>query len=338
MKMHNLFLVSLILSIYGCTQTTDCNGLLLQIEKNLPAGNLKEAVILADSLKKICPDETRLVHKADSLAQIAERIGIDFSLTEEQVTSRLGKGLPGFSPEDKTLWEDLNWLEWRTIDGEKRYFNRAASNLGLIRNFHLHRAERDSLIANDKLILFRKKHTENIINFSDIQALPVVPVAMTIDYTITVEADAVPAGEIVRCWMPWPKESHPGQQKVKLISASRADYEIAPDSAIHRTVYMEEKTEKGVPLVFNVSYSYESSGQYFDMKNLKIKPYDKTSSLYKKYTSEQLPHICFTDRIKQLTDSITGSEENPAENVRKIYYWFNKNIPWAGALEYSIMP
>ena len=101
---------------------------------------------------------------------------------------------------------------------------------------------------------------------------------------------------------------------------------------------MEAKSEKEVPLVFRVSYSYQSSGQYFDMKNLKIKSYDKTSPLYKKYTSEELPQICFTEKIKQLTDSITGSEENPAEIVKKIYYWFSKNIPWAGALEYSIMP
>jgi transglutaminase-like putative cysteine protease len=73
------------------------------------------------------------------------------------------------------------------------------------------------------------------------------------------------------------------------------------------------------------------------MKNLMIKPYDRTSSLYKKYTSGEPPQICFTEKIKQVADSITGSEENPAEIVRKIYYWINQNIQWAGALEYSIM-
>jgi len=39
-----------------------------------------------------------------------------------------------------------------------------------------------------------------------------------------------------------------------------------------------------------------------------------------------------------MADSITGNETNPVEIVKKIYYWFNQNIPWAGALEYSIMP
>jgi hypothetical protein len=160
---------------------------------------------------------------------------------------------------------------------------------------------------------------------------------MKIEYTITVKPDAVPAGETVRCWMPWPKENDQRQQKVNLISASQKDFIISPDSAVHRTIYMEAKAENGTPLVFKVSYSYQSNGQHFNLNTLKMKLYDKTSSLYRFYTSEQLPQICFTDKIKHLADSITGKETNPTEIVRKIYFWFNQNIHWAGAQEYSIM-
>ena len=338
MKLYGLVYAFLILSIYGCTQTPDCNKLLVQIEKDIIAGNLDNVKLLADSVKKSCPGENLILHKADSLSQIAERIALDFPLTEAQIISRLNKSLGSFSPSEKTSWEKMNWLEYRVINGEKRYFNRAASNLILLKNFHLERANRDSLRAKGESITFRKKHTESIIKASDLQASPVVPVEMKIDYTITVKAGVVPEGETVRCWIPWPKEGHPRQQNIKLISVSHDNYKIAPDSATHRTIYMEAKSEKGIPLVFSVSYSYQSCGQYFNLKNPKIKPYAKTSSLYKKYTSEQLPQICFTERIKQLADSITGSEENPAEIVKKIYYWFSENIPWAGALEYSIMP
>ena len=59
--------------------------------------------------------------------------------------------------------------------------------------------------------------------------------------------------------------------------------------------------------------------------------------IYKKYTSEQPPQIIFSDEIKQLADRITGEDKDPAEIVRKIYMWFKENIPWTGALEYSIM-
>jgi hypothetical protein len=74
------------------------------------------------------------------------------------------------------------------------------------------------------------------------------------------------------------------------------------------------------------------------MAGLKVLPYDKTSDNSKKYTSEQLPQICFAGNIKRLADSITSKDDNSATIVRKIYYWFKENIPWTGALEYSVMP
>jgi hypothetical protein len=339
MKIYAFLLTFLIISIIsGCSQSTDCKKQLIRIENDIAAGNLKKVKLSADSLKKQCIGDTLLVFKADSLAQIAERINIDFSLTEEQIISRLNKNTGIYSLEDKALWEKNGWLEWRLIDGEKKYFNRAASNLALVKNFFLERAKRDSLMASDKDKIFRMKHTESITKASDKDCHPVLPVDMKIEYTLTVNSDAVPPGEIVRCWLPYPKENNPRQQKITFISSSQPGYIIAPDSVIHRTIYMEARSEKGVPLVFKVSYNYQSSGQYFDLNNLKIKSYDQTSQIFKKYTAEQLPQICFTERLKHLADSITGSENNPVYVVRKIYYWFNKNIPWASAMEYSIMP
>jgi transglutaminase-like putative cysteine protease len=338
MKISGFLFSSLIVLITGCTQKTDCSNLMLLIEKNMAEGNLKKVILMADSLEKVCPEEILMVRKADSLSQIAERIPLDFSLTEEQFMTRLRKNMPEFTPEDIMKRDKMGWVEYRIIDGEKRYFNRAASNLKLISYFHEKKRVRDSVNSSDPDLIFRKKQTESIISASRSDSAPVVPVNMTVEYSITVNPDAVPAGEIVRCWLPWPKESHPRQHNVKLISTSQAEYQIAPDSAVHRSLYMEARAEKGIPMVFKVSFSYQSSGQYFDLKKIIIKPYDKSSELFKKYTSEQLPQICFTPEIKYLTDSITGSETNPAEIVKRIYNWFSNNIPWAGALEYSIMP
>lgn len=341
MKTSSLLILFLIVTLTsGCNSTSspDCTSLLTQIENDVSTGNLKKAILLADSLKRTCTDRKKLIQKADSLAQIAERIAVDFSMTEEEVVSRLNKSLGSISPGEKDLWEKKGWLEWKLINGEKRYFNRAASNLILIKNFNLDRAHRDTLIAHDKEIIFRKNHIEKIIKTSGLKAIPVIPVEMKIEYTLSIKPDAVPDGETVRCWLPWPREDNPRQKKVSLISTSQPVYIISPDSAIHRTIYMESKTQKGLPLVFRVSYSYRSSGQYFDMRNLTVRPYDRSSPLYKRYTSEQLPQICFTDNVRHLADSIAGNESNPSEIVRKIFSWFRENIPWAGSLEYTIMP
>jgi hypothetical protein len=279
-----------------------------------------------------------LFQKADSLAQIAERIGFDFSVTEEQVIAQIEKRTGSYSKEDRAEWEKKGWLEMRLINGKKMYFKRAASNLMLLKKFYEQKEEWLRENKENPNMIFRMKHTKEAYEASDNQSNPVVPVNMGITYTITVNPDAVPEGETIRCWLPWPKESHPRQQKVELLSTSNQNYIIAPDSSIHRSIYMEEQAKKGVPTIFQISFRYQSNAQYFNMAGLKLLPYDKISDNYKKYTSEQIPQICFTENIKRLADSITGKEDTPFTIVKKIYYWFNENIPWTGALEYSIMP
>jgi hypothetical protein len=284
------------------------------------------------------PVSEKLDSRTDSLAQIAERIELDFPFTESEIELQLKEKIGTFTLEEKANWENRNWLEWKMINGEKRYFSRAVSNLNLIMSFHNQRVQRDSIEARDPEIISRKSHTQEIIKASGKDAEPAIPVNMIINYTLTVDPGAVPAGETVRCWLPYPKENHLRQQKVKLLSTSSKDFILSPDSAIHRTVYMEAKAEKGVPLVFNVSYSYESSGQYFNPDYIADNPYNKGSFFYRKYTTEEPPHICFTEKVMDLADSIVSPDDNPAETVSKIYSWFAGNIPWAGAQEYSIMP
>lgn len=339
MRYIDKFLILVLLIITGCKNSTpDFKNITAEINSYISAGDLTNATIMFDSLLRISVDEKQR-WKADSLRQIAGRIPIDFPYTNVQVKEQLHKRLGDkFSEEDMKRWEENGWLEYRMLNGEKRYFSRAASNLVLLSKFHLNRQERDSAIAEDQEIIFRKNHTQGILKASEKLAIPEVPVEMKITYTITVEADAVPEGEIVRCWLPYPKENHQRQKDVYLLGVSNEDFVLSPDSSVHRSIYMENKAEKGKPTVFRISYSYASSGQYFEPSSMKVLPYNTRSSLYKKYTAEQLPQICFTENVRRLADSITGNEKDPREIVRKVYYWFNQNIPWAGALEYSIMP
>jgi hypothetical protein len=338
--MKNLRLISAVLIIFfaGCKTPGDISQVVKDLKRNLDCGNISNVMRITDSLKKHTSGNDLIIQKADSLAQIAERTGIDFSVPEQQFTEQIEKKTGSFSKEDMIDWEKKGWLEWRLINGNKMYFKRSASNLLLLKNFYENREERLSNTARDPGMIFRLKHTGEIYKLSENQGKPVVPVNMSVTYTITLHPDAIPAGEKVRCWMPWPKESHPRQRNVKLLSSSSQDYIIAPDSAIHSSIYMEGVSKKGVPTLFQISFNYQSSGQYFSQTGLKIPEYDKTSDTYIKYTSEQLPQICFTENVKRLADSITGKDDNPEAIVRKVYYWFKNNIPWTGALEYSIMP
>jgi len=333
-----LLFSSLIFALCRCGSTSDGNELIKNLNNKLESGNLKEVIDFADSLKKNGTKNAGLLHKADSMAQIAERIGIDFSVNEEEEIKQIEKRIGVFSPEKKSVWEKKGWLEYRLINCRKIYFRRAASNLVLLKKFYEQNVENLKEIANDPNMIFRRKHTEEVVRESAGKSNPVVPVKMKITYTITVSPDAIPEGKKIRCWMPWPKENNIRQQKVELLNTSDKKYIIAPDTAIHRSIYMEEIAKNGVPAVFQISFNYQSSAQHFNMGEIKVLPYDKTSDIYKKYTSELLPQICFTENIRHLADSITGKDADPVTIVRKIYYWFKENIPWTGALEYSIMP
>ncbi len=338
MRNIRFLLPALLILLFSCRTSSDFNQVLEDIQENLDFGNVSTVIQIADSLKKSSSEKKEIIHIADSLAQIAERISLDFSVTEYKVKAQLEKLIGPVSSGEISDWEEKGWLEWRMIDGEKKYFKRAASNLLLIKEFREQKNQRLQEIANEPDIIFRLKHTEQVFKAANNQNNPVMPVNMKITYTITVHRDVVPDGEKIRCWLPWPNDEHSRQKEVKLLSTSNPEYTIAPDTAIHSTIYMEELSRKGIPAVFQISFTYRSYAQYFNMSGIKILPYDKTSDNYQKYTSEQLPHICFTDDIRHLADSITGGEDDPVTIVKKIYYWFKENIPWTSALEYSIIP
>jgi hypothetical protein len=338
MKNIKLLVPALFFMLLGCRTSSDFSQVLEDLQENFDFGNLSTVIQISDSLNKIKGENKKVVHTADSMKQIAQRLNIDFSLTEDQVVKQIEKLNGPVSSFEKSAWEKEGWLEFRIIDGEKKYFKRAASNLMLIKKFHEQKEKSQSETWKDPAMIFRLNHTGEVLKSSDSQNRPVVPVKMNISYTITVHPDVVPEGEKIRCWLPWPKEGLPRQKEIKLISTSVPEFLIAPDTATHSTIYMEAISKKGTPTVFQISFDYTSEAQHYNMPDIRILPYDKTSTNYLKYTSEQLPHICFTDKVKQLADSITGNDIDPASIVRKIYLWFKDNIPWAGALEYSIIP
>ena len=129
----------------SCRDIDKCLALSEKISAELRNGNLHLVKTLSDSLFNMCPEETSLISVADSFCQIADRIALEFPVDEDLIASQLGEKSGDYSEEEKAEWERLGWLEFRMLDGKKKYFDRAASNLYLIRMFHLHTAQRDSL-------------------------------------------------------------------------------------------------------------------------------------------------------------------------------------------------
>src|SRR3546814_17005471 len=83
--------------------------------------------------------------------------------------------------------------------------------------------------------------------------------------TLTVDADAVPAGKTVRAWIPYPR-AIPGQQEdIRYVASVPAKHDIAPASAPQRTVYLEKPAVAGQKTVFSVTYELTLLAPYHEI-------------------------------------------------------------------------
>jgi transglutaminase-like putative cysteine protease len=273
---------------------------------------------------------------ADWEQERMKRILIDFSRTEDEVKTYIRNYIPDVTDDQMRRWEETKALEVMVIDGERRYFRNAAPNL-----FRVDAAARAVKVARDGLPLsgsekVNRKHVPEVIRaVKKLNADTVLPARMRVKYTLTVEANAVPAGEVIRCWLPYPKEKQHRQKDVAFISAGEPEYTISPGSYQHSTLYMEKKAVKDQPAVFSATFEYTSYAEWRRLKPEEILPYDTTTCLYKEYTAERETHIRFSPRIKQLAEQLAGDEPNPLLKARRYFRWINDNFPWASAREYS---
>ncbi|MTK52269.1 MAG: transglutaminase domain-containing protein [Paludibacter sp.] len=298
-------------------------------------GEYSELKHFSDSIRYANPTNED-TNKIDSLREIASRTQLDFSLSEPKAEAQIRTKIGSFTLSDKKHWEENNWLEYKIIDGQKRYFNRAVSNLKLRLNQYNDSVNQRSTPI-DSIKAFRLRQIGHTIAQTSQPGALSSPVHFTLTYTVSVKPDVVPAGETIRCWLPFPKENRPRQSNVLLLEASKKDYKIAPDSTGHRSIYMEKKAVANKPTEFRIKVSYTGSAQYFDLTKTRIAPYKKRSELYQKYTAQQGRHILFTSHIKSLADKIVGKEKRPEKIVQKLYEWIDGHIIWSGALEYSTM-
>lgn len=269
-------------------------------------------------------------------SDLHQRLLVDFCKSESDIKEYIRRYIPNVTDSMIHLWENSGALEFMELDGKKLYFHNAGPNLfrvdSLCREIKK-RKEHIGLSGSEKVNL---NHLPKVITEVRSNGINVVePKRMKVTYTITVSPNVVPEGKVVRCWLPFPHRGIPRQTDIQLISTSEDKYELAPDTAIHSTLYMEKLAEADKPIVFSETFEYTSSAEWHPLKPEDIKPYDKSSDLYKVYTSEREKHVVFSKRMKDLAAELTGEETNPLLKARRIFQYINDNYPWASAREYS---
>lgn len=268
-------------------------------------------------------------------AEILDRIRLDFSLTEEALLERLRKDIPDVTREDLARWHQQGHLWCRYIDGENWYFNSSVSDLYRLSESARERADWKMPVQDSELYM---NHIAEVVRAASGADTPyLLPQRLRIEYVLTVDADVVPEGETLRCWMLYPRECDT-QRDIQLIASNPSVKKIAPPDQPQRTLYFEAAAVEGQPTLFSATYEYTAYAYHQTIDPAKVKPYDTDGDLYRQYTAEREPHLLLTPEIRAAASEAVGEENNPYLKARKIFDWIQRNITYAYMLEYSTVP
>ena len=272
----------------------------------------------------------------DAKVQKMHRIRQDFTKDDTTVLAYIKNIIPDVTPEQIAHWESTGALECMMIDGTKKYFWNAPRNLFRIAPEALAVWESLNGKEDEEVYAARAKHIQSLMaqaKKGKIENLS-KPHKRKITYTLTVKPNEVPEGEMIRVWMPYPRENK-RSTNIKLLSTTKKDYIIAPDEYSHKSIYMEAPAIKDSAMKFGYQLELETADHWFKFTPEDIKPYDTNSELYKKYTAERKTHVIFTPEIKALTESVVAGETNPYNKALKIFDYVAQTYPWASAREYA---
>ena len=261
------------------------------------------------------------------------RIRLDFSLDREAAMARLRERIPDLAPAEFDAWDAAGLLEHMDIDGERRWFARAPSNLFRLSAEARARAEPPVEFNDGPMEVANAHHRELRDSARAGDGAGSAPRHVRVTYRLTVDADAVPAGETLRAWLPFPRGIAGQQEGIRLLASEPAGAQVAPESQMQRTAYLEQVARAGEPTRFEIRYELTVFGRYRELDAAKAEPVRLTPELAP-FVAERPPHIVFTEAMRRYSAQAVGGETNPLLVAQRLFAAVDR-IPWAGAREYS---
>ncbi len=304
------------------------------------AGDFRDAETGIDTALRQPALDADTRHALEFQRERMRRIRLDFPLTEAQAKQRLRERIPDLREDEFAAWKASNQLEHMVIDGAPFYFTRSVSNLFLLNpQAAARRAPPIKAPVNGPMESANDYHVEAVREARATGKRSVAPRRVRVTQSLIVNADAVPAGETVRAWIPLPR-ALPGQQEgLRFLASQPAAHRIAPESTLQRTAYLEQPAKAGEPTKFSISYEVTVHGQVNLLDAGKVQPLlgDELVAKHPElaaHLGERAPHIVFTDDIRTFSKKVVGDEKNPYFIARRLFEAVDR-IPWAGAREYS---
>ena len=264
------------------------------------------------------------------------RIRLDFGLDGATVRQRIRAQVPDLREDEFQRWDAAGLIERLDIDGEPRYFNRSVSNLfRLSPEAAARRAAPVRPFVQGPYETLHRHHRDGVQVSKATGATSVLPRRVRITHRITVKPDAVPAGETVRAWIPYPRAIAGQQEAIALVESRPARPQVAPERALQRTAYLEQSAIAGQPTTFSLTYEVTVHARRVAIDPERVVPPTLTPEL-EPFVAERAPHVVFSDDLRRFSADVVGDETNPYRIAQKLFAAVDR-IPWAGAREYSTL-
>jgi hypothetical protein len=355
MKNYLVLFIVFLLGVSSSQGMHDVDTLIEKGELSQAENLIKTQLVTNDTLT-----QARHRYLKDQLNRI-QAIRGDYPYSYQEMFTTLKKLVPDLTNGDIQRWEKDTTLEYRTIDGQKLYFWAFSYDLFALneearkRKIKKDTGDDDSESGSDYI-----EHKKAVIREGQkSKATYILPKRILMSFTFFEDVTDIPEGEIIRGWLPVPRESSK-QRDIKVLEAKPNEYIMSNKGEhLNACIYVEkpvirnteetaywqnyftEPPEKWVKplsspgkyihqntLIFRVVFEYTAFAYYRHIDSQEVLPYDTSSALYRKYTREELPHIKFTGYLSELSKQIVEDETNCYLKAKRIYSWICKNIIW----------
>jgi transglutaminase-like putative cysteine protease len=261
-----------------------------------------------------------------------DRIKKDFPFTTDSLFAELKDSVAGLTREEYDGWVKEGRFDSRDFDGERRFTAFSVNNLFFRYpelaprrtpaedTAPLQKARLESVTAIRKAALAAKQPY-------------VLPKKFHVTMKVTAEAGAAPAGEVIRAWLPIPRDNA-FQSGFDLISSSPTVKHVDVKDSPIRSVCAEQTVTNDQPTRFRIEYEYTIHAVSFDVKPADVRPCNTNDPALKPYLAEA-PHVTFTPELRALSQKIVGDETNTCLKAKKCFDWISENIKYSYAIEYS---
>jgi len=270
--------------------------------------------------------------EADSASAINSRILSDFSLTLDEAKAAIREEHPEVTDADVDTFLARHYIEGREIDGVMRVHRKSPRNLNLLNPDYNGGVTDRGYDATEK----RLSYVDSVLDYYRGTNPNGLAHRVTYRFGIEVPYNKALEGDSIRVWMPVPLDGElcDRQEGVIIVGTEPTEFILSGNRSVHNTISMIlPAPAEGDTARFEYVGTYITKGKFVSGREIeaKLKPYDKDSELYRRYTAFEAPHIV---RLDSLARAIVGDETNPYRQSELVADYIMQ-FPWAGAREYS---